>query len=223
MKKFASILALLFVLTVFTAYGFAGETFDPAAAPEASGEKKETAADSKLPDLLMKAYKKMSVNVSFVMEVKTKMGAQEFMSKTTAYFKDPKHYRMDSEVSGQKTRMVVNGDTAWTYMQAANMIMTMPVPPSPADLKKDIDYTEGKDGKNITYTFIDANTKMKVVTTVNPEETLVIKMNTFNEKNELISEMIYSDWKFETIKDETFKKPEGAQEVQAPAQQVPGK
>ena len=48
-------------------------------------------------------------------------------------------------------------------------------------------------------------------------------MNTFNEKEELVSEMNYTDWKFEKIGDEMFKKPEGAQEMQMPAQPAPTK
>ena len=191
----------------------------PAAVPAAEVK----AGDAKIPELLMKAYEKMTADVTFSMEVKAKMNNQEFVTKTKAYFKDAKHYRMDSEVAGQKTRMVIDGDVAWNYMEAANMLMTMPVPPSPTDLKKDINYTEGKDGENVTFTFTDDATKMKVVTTINPKDNLIVKMNTFNEKEELVSEMNYTDWKFEKIGDEMFKKPEGAQEMQMPAQPAPTK
>lgn len=235
MKKFAVILTVLFVLSM-VATVFAQEAA-PAPAPEAAPAVEaapapavETApaaevkaGDAKIPELLMKAYEKMTADVTFVMEVKAKMNNQEFVTKTKAYFKDAKHYRMDSEVAGQKTRMVVDGDVAWNYMEAANMLMTMPVPPSPTDLKKDIQYTEGKDGENVTFTFTDAATKMKSVTTVNPKDNLIVKMNAFNEKDELVSEMFYSDWKFEKIGDEMFKKPEGAQEMQMPAQPAPTK
>jgi outer membrane lipoprotein-sorting protein len=227
MKKFASILAVLFVLSFITA-GFAQEAAAPAEEVKAAAEVKEAApvaetkaTDSKIPETLMKAYEKMTADVAFSMEVKTKMNGQEFNSKTQAYFKDAKHYRMDSEVAGQKTRMVVDGEIAWTYMEAANMIMTMPVPPSPTDLKKDIEYTEGKDGENVTYTFTDANSQMKVVTAVNPKDLLVVKMNTFDAKGEQVSEMTYGGWKFEKIDDSIFKKPEGAQEMKMPAQPAP--
>ena len=229
MKKLASILAVLFVLSFITA-GFAQEAAAPAEEVKAAVEVKEAApaaeaktGDSKLPETLMKAYEKMTVNVTFSMEVKTKMNGQEFNSKTQAYFKDAKHYRMDSEVAGQKTRMVVNGEIAWTYMEAANMLMTMPVPPSPTDLKKDINYTEGKDGENVTYTFTDANSQMKVVTTVNPKDLLVVKTNTFDAKGEAVSEMVYGGWKFDKVEDSVFKKPEGAQEMKMPVQPAPTK
>lgn len=229
MKKFASILAVLFVLSFITA-GFAQEAVAPVEEVKAAAEVKEAApaaeakiGDLKLPETLMKAYEKMTANVTFSMEVKTKMNGQEFTSKTKAYFKDAKHYRMDSEVAGQKTKMVVDGEIAWTYMEAANMLMTMPVPPSPTDLKKDIEYIEGKDGENVTYTFTDANSQMKVVTTVNPKDLLIVKTNTFDAKGEAVSEMIYGDWKFDKVDDSVFKKPEGAQEMQMPAQPAPTK
>lgn len=229
MKKVASILAVLFVLSFIT-IGFAQEAAAPVEEVKAAAEVKEAApaapaqtGDSKLPEMLMKAYEKMTANAAYVMEVKTKMNGQEFNSKTQAYFKDAKHYRMDSEVAGQKTRMVVDGETAWTYMEANNLLMTMQVPPSPADLKKDIEYTEGKDGENVTYTFTDANSQMKVVTAINPKDLLVVKTNTFDAKGEAVSEMTYGDWKFDKIEDSMFKKPEGAQEMQMPAQPAPTK
>lgn len=231
MKKFAVMLSVLFVLsmvaTVFAqeaAPAPAAETkpaVEAAPAPAPAAEVK--AGETKLPELLMKAYEKMTADVTFSMEVKAKMNNQEFVTKTKAYFKDAKHYRMDSEVAGQKTRMVVDGDVAWNYMEAANMLMTMPVPPSPTDLKKDIQYIEGKDGENVTFTFTDAATKMKSVTTVNPKDNLIVKMSAFNEKGEEVSEMFYTDWKFEKIGDEMFKKPEGAKEMQMPAQPAPTK
>ncbi|OQA80176.1 MAG: hypothetical protein BWY32_01176 [bacterium ADurb.Bin243] len=233
MKKSASILSVLLALSMMAAPVLAQEAAAPApetkpaveAAPAADAKPaaEAKAGDSKIPETLTKAYEKMTANVTFSMEVKTKMNGQEFVSKTKAYFKDAKHYRMDSEVAGQKTRMVVDGEIAWNYMEAANMIMTMPVPPSPTDLKKDIEYVEGKDGENVTYTFTDAATKMKVVSTVNPKDMLMVKMNTFNEKGELVSEMTYSDWKFEAVDDSTFKKPEGAQEMKMPEQPAPTK
>lgn len=234
MKKFAVMLTVLFVLSM-VATVFAQEAA-PAPAPEAAPAVEAATApvpetapaaevkagDAKAPELLMKAYEKMTADVTFVMEVKTKMNNQEFATKTKAYFKDAKHYRMDSEVSGQKTRMVIDGDVAWNYMEAANMLMTMPVPPSPTeDLHKNLNYVEGKDGENVTFTFTDDATKMKVVTTINPKENLIVKINTFNEKGEPVSEMLYTDWKFEKIGDEMFKKPEGAQEMQMPAQPAP--
>lgn len=228
MKKFAVMLTVLFVLsmvaTVFAQEAAPAPAAETKPAVEAAPAAEVKAGDAKLPELLMKAYEKMTADVTFVMEVKTKMNNQEFVTKTKAYFKDAKHYRMDSEVSGQKTRMVINGDVAWNYMETANMLMTMPVPPSPTeDLHKNLNYVEGKDGENVTFTFTDATTKMKVVTTINPKETLIVKINTFNEKGEAVSEMLYTDWKFEKVGDEMFKKPEGAQEMQMPAQPAPTK
>ncbi len=222
MKKFTSILTVLFILSFITV-SFAQQADSPAAANETSPSAETKTADSKIPETLMKAYEKMTADVAFTMDVKTKMNGQDFNSKTRAYFKDAKHYRMDSEVAGQKTRMVVDGQIAWTYMEASNMVMTVPVPPSPADLKKDIEYVEGKDGENVTFTFTDANTQMKIVTAVDPEEMLVVKMSTFDTKGELVSEMTYSDWKFEKIEDSIFKKPEGAKEMNIPNQPAPTK
>jgi len=197
MKKLVSIAVLIFMLSAICTIAFAADA-------------------NKLPEMLTKAYEKMSKDVSYVMEAKSKAAGQEFSSKMKAYFKDNKNYRMDSEVAGQKTRTVVCGDTAWNYMEAANMIMTMPVPQSPAEMKKDVTYIEGKDGDNLTFTSTDAASKFKIIITVNAKDSLISKMVTMNEKDEVISEVTYSEWKFEKIDEAMFKKPEGAQEMKMP-------
>lgn len=202
MKKVLGVLTVLVAITMLFTVAFAED------------------AKSKIPENLQKAYAKMTDNASYTLTTMTKVQDKEMKSVSKAFFKDAKNYRVDSEVMGMKSRMVVNGETAWTYMEAQNMIMSMPIPQaSNTELKKDIEYVEGKDGENITFTFTDAASKMKVVTTVSPKEVAVVKTTMINEKGEVISTSLYSDWKFDKIDDSVFKKPEGAKEMQMP--QVP--
>ncbi|HNY13821.1 MAG TPA: hypothetical protein PKK26_19730, partial [Candidatus Wallbacteria bacterium] len=199
MKKVLGILTVLVAITMLFTVAFAED------------------AKSKVPENLQKAYAKMTDNASYTMTTTTKVQDKEMKSVSKAFFKDAKNYRMDSEAMGMKSRTVVNGETAWTYMEAQNMIMSMPVPPAAnTELKKDIEYVEGKDGENVTFTFTDAASKMKVVTTVSPKDQTVVKTAMINEKGEVISTSVYSDWKFDKIDDSMFKKPEGAKEMQMP-------
>jgi len=199
MKKVLGVLTVLVAITMLFSVAFAED------------------AKSKIPEGLQKAYGKMTDNVSYTMTTTTKVQDKEMKSVSKAFFKDAKNFRTDSEVMGMKSRTVVNGEAAWTYMEAQNMIMSMPIPPAAnTELKKDIEYAEGKDGENLTYTFTDAASKTKVVTTINPKDQVVVKTAMINEKGEVISESLYTDWKFEKIDDSVFKKPEGAKEMQMP-------
>ena len=203
MKKLSIVLTVLFALATLISAAYATE-------------ETKVGDGAKMPEILKKAYEKSAANAAYTLTAKVKVQGQEMSSVTKAFFKDAKHYRMDSEMMGQKTRMVVDGDMAWTYMEAANMIMKMPVPPSPTEVKNTVTYVEGKEGDNATFTCTDTTTKIKVVIAVNPKENLPVKMTTFDEKGALMSESTYSDWKFDKIDDSMFKKPEGAKEMEAP-------
>jgi len=202
MKKFLGIMAILIVVSMLATVAFAEDA------------KKD---EKKIPELLMKAYEKSSTNASYTLESTSKTGGQEFKAATKAYFKDKKSYRMDTETMGQKTRMVVTPEATWTYMEANKMLMVMDKAPETSFERKDIDYTEGKEGNFVTYTYTDPTSKYKVVITVDPKESLPVKSVTANEKGETVSEIVYKDWKFEKIEDSMFAKPADAKEMKMPA------
>lgn len=202
MKKFLGILAVMMIVSMMAATAFAADA--------AKDEKK-------MPETLKKAYEKSSANASYTLESVAKMNGQEFKSSVRAYFKDTKNYRMDTEAMGQKTRIVVTPAGGWSYIEATKMLMVMDKLPESVMERKDIEYTEGKEGDFVTYSYVDPTTKFKITVTIDPKESLPVKMATVNDKGETVSTMTYKDWKFEKIEDSMFARPEGAQEVKMPA------
>ncbi|HNY11345.1 MAG TPA: hypothetical protein PKK26_07100 [Candidatus Wallbacteria bacterium] len=208
MKKVLSILSVIAIIALVISTAFAA---DDAKANAAFEE-------------LIKLTEKCANNVTYVMETKSKMGDQEMKNVMTFYFKDVKNFRIDSEVQGMKTRMVVTPAAAWTYIEAQKMIMPMDrasvdnmnIREMIEKQKTSCEITEGKDGENKTYTLLDKATKQKTTFTVDGKLGAYSKMSVLNEKGEVMTEAIYKDWKFGAIDESLFKKPEGAQEVKMP-------
>lgn len=206
MKKLLFTLALITLIATTASFAFAADS-------------------EKIWGELLKITEKSASEVSYAMDTKTKSNGQEYNTKMNFFFKDLKTFRVDSEVSGQKTRMVVTPTDAWVYLEAQKIITPMDrssidsinVKESLEKQKGTSDVSEGKDGENITYTIIDKTTKYKTVFTVDSKLGVYNKMAVYNEKGELNTEAVYKDWKFGKQDDSVFKKPEGAQEMKPPA------
>lgn len=185
------------------------------------------AADDKtkaLFDELLKIAEKCTNNATVSMEAKSTTKGKEYVTKLKLYFRDMKNFRMDSDTSGQKMRMVVTPEAAWTYVESNNVIMIMD-PAAAGDFnvrdliekqKESSEITESKDGENRVFTVVDKATKMKNAYTIDAKTGCYLKMSVRNEKDVLLTEATYTDWKFEKIDDSIFKKPEGAKEEKMP-------
>jgi len=208
MKKVLSILSVIAAIALIISSAFAADD------PKANAAFEE----------LIKLNEKCANQVIYTMETKSKMGDQEMKNLMTFYFKDIKNFRIDSEVQGMKTRMVVTPAAAWTYIEAQKMIMPMDrasvdnmnIREMIEKQKPTCDITEGKDGENKTFTLLDKGTKQKTVFTIDNKNGVYAKMADYNEKDEVMTEALYKDWKFGAIDENLFKKPEGAQEVKMP-------
>lgn len=221
MKKLVLLAIIAVVALSFTA-AFAQDAPAPAAAPAPEAKPAEAApAASGAADKLVKLYEKWYVNSIVSMETATsKEGTKEIMIGT-AYFKDMDNFRADAEVQGQKMRMVHAGGQMWIYLEAQNTILKMSDPKEveKASPKKDIEelkdkdttVTEGKEGDNTAFTVVKKD-KTKKVLLVNAKDVLV-KETKYDEKGTVTDESTFKEWKFEPVKDEMFKKPEGAKEV----------
>jgi outer membrane lipoprotein-sorting protein len=176
----------------------------------------------KIWDELLKITEKCTDNVSYSME--TKSGTAS--TKMKFFFKDVKNYRVDTEVEGQKTRMVYAGGKAWVYVEAQNVVTNMdPAGVESIDIKEALekqkeiaDASEGKSGSSVTYTIIERETKNKTVFTVDPKMAIYTKMQVYDGKGDLLTEAVYTDWKFAKIAADVFDKPKGAKEMDMPAQ-----
>lgn len=171
-------------------------------------------ARSEISETLMKAVEKATVNSSYSMDIfAIRADGKEAMYHYRAYYKDEYNYRIDAEIDGKKTRTVVNGDKKWTYDEKTKMLSYDKAPPSFKEKLMKQDITAGKDGKNLTFSYKDADADLKVVIIVDPKENLFIKTKRFNGVGTLVSETIYENWNFNKINDFAFMKPEGAVEI----------
>ncbi len=184
------------------------------------------AGDSgKIWEEILKITEKCTDNVSYTMKTNSKIGGQAVSTNMKFYFKNVKNYRVDSDASGQKTRMVLTDKAAWVYIEAQNVVTNMEhsaiesidIKASLEKQKSAADVSEGKDGANVTYTITERETKNKTVFTVDNKLGVFSKMQVYDGKGELLTEAVYGDWKFAKISDDTFKKPEGAKEMTMPA------
>lgn len=210
MKKYQVILAVIAILSFFAATAFAAED-----------EKTKAAYEE-----LIKLTEKCANNVSYTMETKAEMNGQTYSNAMKFYFKDVKNFRLDSEGSGVKTRLVVTPTDAWTYLDDQKVIMPVDRASVNIDIRDQIekmketsDIAVGKDGENKTFTVTEKNTKQKYVFTVDAKQSVFSKMVVYGEDGKVATEAIYKDWSFGKVEDSLFKKPEGAKEMKAPEAQ----
>lgn len=187
------------------------------------------AADAaKIWDELIRITEKCTENASYSMETTSTVSGQKITSRMKFHFRDVKNYRVDTEADGQKTTMVYAGGKAWVYLDAQKVVTNMdPAAIESIDIKgalekqkETADVSEGKDGANITYTITERETKNRTVFTVDPRKGIYTKMQVYDATGALLSEAVYTDWKFGKIGDETFAKPKGAKEMTMPSEPV---
>ena len=226
MKKLVSGIAICAALCSFS-FANAQETSPVSVAPATAEVKTAAPASTANPafDELLKIAEKCTTNAQYSMNLKAKVGGKDVTSKMKFYFKDMQNYRIDNEVMGQKTRMVVTPDATWTYMETQKILMKMSDKSMleqmnlKAMLEKQrttSDITKTTESGNDVYTIVDKTNKSKSVLTVDPKQGIYSKAAMYNEKGELASEATYNDWKFEPVSEDLFKKPEGAQEMEMP-------
>ncbi len=226
MKKLVSGIAIFAVLCSFS-FANAQATAPAAPAAPATAEVKTAAPATANPvfDELIKIAEKCTTNNQYSMEIKAKVNGKDITSKMKFYFKDMQNYRIDNEVMGQKTRMVVTPEATWTYMEAQKLIMKMSDKSMLENMnlkamlekqKATSEITKSTEGGNDVYTIVDKEKKTKSTLTVDTKKGVYLKAVMYNEKGELASEAAFSDWTSGPISDDMFKKPEGAQEMEMP-------